>query len=162
MVLNWLILQTLQIGLASLIITASSTTGPALALNPLITNKVNQPAVTYSVEHPTSTAKEAIYSKIVDLSTKYGLDTDTALKIAKCESDFRQFNNDGEVYRGEVNPADVGVFQINEKYHLERSESLDLDVHKTTDNIEYAMWLMKKEGTRHWNWSKPCWGKDKV
>jgi hypothetical protein len=97
------------------------------------------------------------------MSAKYGIHADTALKIAKCESEFHQYNSsNGEVYRGEVNPADVGVFQINEKYHLERSESLGLDIHKTHDNIEYAMWLMKKEGNRHWNWSKPCWGKTNV
>ncbi len=128
----------------------------------MITNKFdNQPVVqTYSVERPESTTSATIYDKIVDLSAKNGLDTDTALKIAKCESDLRQYNNDGSAYRGEVNPADVGVFQINEKYHLDESQALGYDIHKTNDNIEFAMWLMKKEGTRHWNWSKPCWGKD--
>ena len=148
--------------MASLIITASSTTGPALALNPLINNKLadNQPVVqTYSIDRPTSTASAAIYDQIVDLSTKYGLKTDTALRIANCESAFHQYDETGEVNRGKVNPADVGVFQINEKYHLDESEGLNFDIHKTHDNIEFAMWLMKKEGTRHWNWSKPCWNK---
>lgn len=148
--------------MASLIITASATTGPILALNPLITNKFdNQPVIeAYSIERPTNTAKAEIYDQIIDQSAKYGLQADTALRIAKCESEFHQYTSDGEVYRGEVNPADVGIFQINEKYHLSRSEALGFDIHQTADNIEYAMWLMKKEGNRHWNWSKPCWNKD--
>lgn len=144
--------------MASLIITASSTTGPALALNPLMT--ANQTiAPTYSVERPVSQASNAVYDEIIDLSAKYDLNTDIALRIANCESNLRQYNSEGKILRGKVNPADAGVFQINEKYHLERSETLDLDIHKTHDNIEYAMWLMKKEGTRHWNSSKPCWNK---
>lgn len=150
--------------MASLIITASSTIGPALALNPLITNEFdsNQAFVqTYSlVERPTSAASAAIYDQIIDLSAKYGLHTDTALRIAKCESTFRQYDENDKVLRGQNNSADVGVFQINEKYHLGRSEALNLDIHQTHDNIEYAMWLMKKEGNRHWNWSKSCWNKD--
>jgi hypothetical protein len=147
--------------LASLIITASSTTGPALALNPLIAEKFdNQPVVqTYSIERPTSTARAAIYDKIIELSAKYGVHTDTALKIASCESTLRQYDENGEALRGKVNPADVGVFQINEKYHLSRSQTLGFDIHKSYDNVEYAMWLMKNEGNRHWNWSKPCWNK---
>ena len=147
--------------MASLIITAS-TTGPTLALNPLLTSPIQTEVAqveTYSVEMPTSSTAQAIYNKIVKASDKYGIDTDT--RIAKCESDFRQYTSDGEVMRGEKNPDDVGIFQINEKYHLEGSQALGFDIHKTNDNIDYAMWLMKKEGNRHWNWSKPCWGTNK-
>ena len=136
-----------------------------LALNPLVVDKFDNHQViteTYSVEHPTSTSGAAIYDQIIDQSAKYGLNTDTALRIAKCESTFRQYNENGEVIRGKVNPADVGVFQVNEKYHLSRSKTLGFDIHQTADNIEYAMWLMKKEGTRHWNWSKPCWSQENV
>jgi hypothetical protein len=117
---------------------------------------------TYSVERPTSQSGSAIYDQIIAQSKKYDLDTNTALRIAKCESTFRQYNENGEVVRGKVNPADAGVFQINEKYHLSQSEAQGFDIHQTAGNIEYAMWLMKKEGTRHWNWSKPCWGQEKV
>lgn len=144
--------------MASLIITATST-GPTLAINPLIASRDSQVApVEYSVERPTSTASNVIYDKIVAASTKYGIDADTALRIARCESNFRQYNEDGTVLHGKVNPADSGIFQINEKWHLEQSENLDLNIHTTTGNIEYAMWLMKKEGIKHWKWSKPCWG----
>jgi soluble lytic murein transglycosylase-like protein len=148
--------------LASLIITASST-GPTLALNPILTNQIDGKSaqtIEYSIERPTSTASGAIYDKIIEASAKYGIDTDNALRIAHCESNFRQYNEDGNVLHGKVNPADSGIFQINEKWHLEASQTLDLDIHTTKGNIEYAMRLLKKEGNRHWNWSKPCWGGD--
>ncbi|MCX6712358.1 MAG: transglycosylase SLT domain-containing protein [Candidatus Vogelbacteria bacterium] len=119
----------------------------------------NHPIVqTYSVERPASTASEAIYNEIVYLSAKYGLNTDIALRIAQAESNFHQYNDNGSLLRGVVNPADVGVFQINERYHLERSQALGLDIHNTHDNIEYAMWLLKNEGNRHWLASKAKWG----
>lgn len=116
---------------------------------------------TYSVERPTSTSANAIFDQIIETGKKYGIDADKALRIARCESNFRQYNGN-EVLRGAQNPADAGVFQINEKYHLNKSQALGFDIHNTHDNIEYAMWLMKNEGIRHWNWSKPCWGGDNI
>lgn len=144
-----------------MIITASST-GPALALNPLLAEKFenkNLAVQTYSIEKPTSTTRANIYDEIVETSTKYGIDTDTALRIAQCESSLRQYDETGDVIRGTVNALDIGVFQINERYHLNKSQKLGFDIYKSQDNIEYAMWLMKNEGNRHWNWSKPCWSK---
>lgn len=148
--------------MASLIITASST-GPTLALNPILTEKFNdynKPAIEYSVERPTSTQSQKIYDQIILSSHEYGVDTDNALRIAKCESGLRQYNEEGNLLRGKQNPADAGIFQINENYHLKQSQTQNFDIHSTQGNIEYAMWLMKKEGNRHWNWSKPCWGKE--
>lgn len=115
---------------------------------------------TYSVERPTNVASAKIYDEIIEASDKYGIHTDTALRIAMCESNFRQYDEKGEILHGKKNPADAGVFQINKKWHLSQSQALDLDIYTTKGNIEYAMQLMKKEGNKHWNWSKPCWGKE--
>ena len=145
--------------MASLIITASST-GPTLALNPLLTEATKNQAsqtIEYSVERPTSTSALRIYNEIIEASRRYGVDTDNALRIAHCESQFRQYDEQGNVLRGIQNPADTGIFQINEKYHLDQSQAIGLDIHQKTGNIEYAMWLMKKETNKHWKWSKPCW-----
>ena len=43
------------------------------------------------------------------------------ISIAKCESDFRQFDSKGNIHRGVKNSRDVGVMQINEIYHLDTS-----------------------------------------
>ncbi|MFA6274884.1 MAG: hypothetical protein WCX70_01905, partial [Candidatus Paceibacterota bacterium] len=104
-----------------------------------------------------SKIKSELYDKIVKTSVEYGIHPDTALNIAMCESSLRQYNNEGNTLRGIQNSDDVGVFQINEKYHLEKSRELGYNLNTPEGNIGYAMWLMKKEGTRHWNYSKTCW-----
>lgn len=84
-------------------------------------------------------------------------------KIASCESGNRQFGTgSGQklsevVLRGRENPADVGLYQINEFYHLETAEKLGINLYTWTGNTQYALYLFKKNGTRDWNWSKNCW-----
>lgn len=96
---------------------------------------------------------------ITRIAKSYGQDPELAIAIAHCESRTRQFDKDGNVLRGEVNPLDAGIFQINEKYHLATSEKMGIDIHTTTGNIVYAMWLLKTQGNSPWNWSKFCWQK---
>lgn len=90
------------------------------------------------------------------VAQNYGVKPSLALRVATCESRLRQFKN-GEVLRGEVNPLDVGLFQINEKYHLGTSQKMGIDIYSRSGNIEYAMWLMSKEGTKPWLASSSCW-----
>ncbi len=113
---------------------------------------------------PTTTAPQhndadlSIADRITRAAKSFGVDPTLAREIAYCESSLRQFNSKtGEVVRGLRNPSDIGLFQINEKYHLERSRELGFDIHTTEGNIYYALYLLKQEGSRHWNWSKPCW-----
>jgi hypothetical protein len=80
-------------------------------------------------------------------------------KISWCESKDRQFNPDGTIFRGKINPKDVGKYQINEYYHLEDSMALGMDIYTLKGNTEYALYLYKKQGTTPWNWSKACWSK---
>ncbi|HRF70294.1 MAG TPA: hypothetical protein PKV66_02560 [Candidatus Pelethenecus sp.] len=81
-------------------------------------------------------------------------------KIAWCESRGKQFNPDGTVRRGKQNPKDVGKYQINEFYHLDSSIKMGIDIYTEEGNTEYALYLYETQGTRPWNWSKPCWGQD--
>ncbi len=97
--------------------------------------------------------KQLIKEKAQDM----GVDARVATKIAFCESTYRQFTKDGQVLRGAHNPDDVGLFQINEKFHKAKSESLGFNIYSTEGNIDYAVWLLKKEGSRHWKWSRRCW-----
>ena len=84
-------------------------------------------------------------------------------KIAYCESRNRQFDTDGSIFRGVVNNKDVGVFQINERYHLSDSEKMGIDIHSVDGNMKYARYLYKNQGTQPWSSSRPCWGNaDKV
>ena len=90
---------------------------------------------------------------------EYFKDTPILAEIARCESSFRQSNKNGDVIRGLKNPADVGVMQINEKYHLERAKSLKIDLHTLEGNLEYARKLYTLEGAYPWMASSPCWSK---
>lgn len=88
----------------------------------------------------------------------YFKDIPILAEIAKCESRFRQWDSNGEVLRGEQNPLDRGVMQINEKYHLTDSKRLGYDIHTLEGNVGYARYLYEREGSRPWGWSKNCWG----
>lgn len=79
--------------------------------------------------------------------------------IAYCESNYRQFNTDGSVLRGRVNSKDVGLFQINEYYHLTTAQKLGIDIYTTEGNLQYGRYLYETQGTSPWIHSKPCWGK---
>ncbi len=84
-------------------------------------------------------------------------DTPILVDIAKCESMFRQFDKNGQVLRGKVDNADVGLMQINERYHLETAEEMGIDIYTVDGNIEYAKYLYSKFGSKPWNASAPCW-----
>ena len=96
---------------------------------------------------------------IEKVSRDYNLDPRLALAVAKCENNFKHYNQDGEVLSGRANRHDVGVFQINEQYHLAKSRELGFDIYTPDGNVEYAVWLMKAYGRAPWVWSQPCWSK---
>ena len=99
----------------------------------------------------------SVNALIASRARDYDLDVPRTTRVAICESGASQYDKDGRLLRGRVNPSDVGIFQINEKYHLAMSKKLGFDIHTTEGNIEYALWLMKNEGIQHWNASRSCW-----
>lgn len=91
-------------------------------------------------------------------STKLGLDAHLTNSIAFCESTHRQFEEGTQIpLRGIKNSFDIGIFQINEQFHLTKSQSLGYDIYTPEGNVGYALWLIQNEGTKHWNASKDCW-----
>lgn len=82
--------------------------------------------------------------------------------IARCESTYRQFDKDGSVIRGKVNPKDVGIMQINERYHLERSKELGYDIYTVEGNLGYAKRMYEDQGAAPWSASQRCWGGKEV
>lgn len=84
-------------------------------------------------------------------------ETPLLVEIARCESTFSQFDSEGNVVRGRINPQDVGVMQINEKFHVETAEALGYDLHTLEGNVAYAKYLYKKQGAAPWKASSKCW-----
>ena len=89
----------------------------------------------------------------------YFSDIPIMIQVAKCESHFRQLDSDGEIHRGVANPADVGVMQINEYYHLDMSVRENYDIYTVEGNTAYARQLYEDKGTQPWASSKACWGR---
>ncbi|MCR4334130.1 MAG: hypothetical protein NUV47_00120 [Patescibacteria group bacterium] len=103
--------------------------------------------------------QEITNSNLERYTREYFKDIPILAEIAKCESRFTQFDKNGKVIRGKVNRSDVGVMQINEYYHLDQSQKLDLNIHSVDGNLEYAKLIYDKSGTSPWNSSQKCWGK---
>lgn len=77
--------------------------------------------------------------------------------IARCESTFRQFDPNGQVIRGRVNRADVGVMQINEKYHADEAVKMGMNIYTVEGNLAFGRYLYHKYGAQPWSSSSPCW-----
>ncbi len=90
---------------------------------------------------------------------QYFSDAPIMIRIAQCESHFRQLDSYGNVRRGVVNNQDVGVMQINEFYHLDEAQKANYNIYTLEGNIAFARKIYEKEGTTPWNSSRPCWGK---
>ncbi len=102
----------------------------------------------------------ASMAKAVELQVRgYYKESPILAEIAFCESRFTQIDPNGNVLRGRVDSDDIGVMQINQRYHGDRAEKLGLDIYTFKGNLAYAKWLYEKEGTAPWRSSEPCWGK---
>ncbi len=89
-------------------------------------------------------------------------ETPILVEIARCESEFRQFDKNGKLVHGRANPADVGVMQINEFYHGETAKKMGIDVRTVEGNVAFAKYLYGKYGSSPWSASKPCWSKANI
>ena len=135
------------------------TTSVILLITSLYGGPVNV-AVAQNVADSANTQNKTAIENPITLEgyvRNYFIETPILADIAKCESEFRQFNTDGSVLRGRVNKSDVGLLQINEAYHEEKAVELGLDLETVDGNLAYAKYLYDKEGTTPWNASKKCW-----
>ena len=90
---------------------------------------------------------------------EYFKDTPVMIEIARCESQFQQFNKTGKPVKNPKSSA-IGVFQIMASIHQDLAdEKLGLDITTLEGNMAYAKVLYKDSGTVPWNDSKSCWGK---
>lgn len=76
--------------------------------------------------------------------------------VAICESSLRQFDAPNHVLRGEITPADTGVFQISVDYHGDEAKTLGFDIYSLDGNIAFAKYLYDKNGLKDWSASKKC------
>ena len=87
----------------------------------------------------------------------YFINNPILVDIARCESNFRQLDKNGNILRGKINKGDLGLMQINEYYHADAAKDLGLDLTTVEGNMAYAKYLFNKEGTQPWISSSKCW-----
>jgi hypothetical protein len=93
----------------------------------------------------------------------YFADIPIMAEVARCESGFTHIDPaTGDVKHGHLNYQDIGVMQINERYHGAVSKKMGLNIYDLEGNLAYARYLYEREGTRPWNASKGCWHTDLI
>jgi hypothetical protein len=95
--------------------------------------------------------------ELEDKVKSYFKDDPILAEIARCESSFRQYDENGDVLRGKVNKSDLGLMQINEYYHGISAEKLGFDLETPEGNMAYAKYLYEREGGQPWKASSNCW-----
>ena len=135
------------------------TTFADASLQPVVNNPVKTAYATISNTTLTQNTKTDKPLTLKQYVLDYFKDDPILIEVASCESTFRQFNSSGKLLRGEVNSDDVGVMQINEKYHYERAMKMGLDIRTLEGNLAYAKWLYDNQGLKPWNSSSKCWTK---
>lgn len=143
--------MTIQLA-TSLIFLVSSIYGPAAL------GEVDNNADTNTAKNSQESVIEVpIPLTLEDYVKEYFKDDPILAEIARCESQFRHTGKTGNIIRGKVNPADVGLMQINEKYHAEQAKKLGYDIYSLEGNMAYAKWLYDKEHVKPWKSSSKCW-----
>lgn len=89
--------------------------------------------------------------------SEFFADTPVMRQIAKCESNFRQFNSDGTPLRGGWGGGMIGVFQFHERIHSAAAHALGYDLATLEGNLGYAQHVYQTSGTAPWNSAKSCW-----
>ncbi len=122
------------------------------------------PSVTVSygqiaINEPAAVAETGSHINDEQIVRSYFKDVSIMVQIARCESNFRHTLADGSVLKGRVDNDDTGIMQINQRYHLENAERLNLDLYNIYENMAYARILYNDQGTKPWNSSAPCWRK---
>ena len=90
---------------------------------------------------------------------QYYVQNSVLADIAWCESRTRHLDKEGNIVRGTVDPDDIGVMQINTRYHEKKAEELGLDLYSLNGNLAYAQYLYDRQGVKPWLASASCWGR---
>ena len=88
---------------------------------------------------------------------EYFKDAPNMIEIARCESNFRQFTDAGNVLRGGMGGQMVGVYQFYESVHSRAAKGLGFDISSLDGNLAYARHVYEAQGTTPWSSGQSCW-----
>ena len=101
-------------------------------------------------EPKTLNSRDDIKKYITEQSVALGVDCDVSLRIAECESGFRNVCNVYSCDNG------IGIYQILQSTF---EEQCDGDVYNARDNIDCALKMLKDGQLWRWDQSRHCWDK---
>jgi peptidoglycan hydrolase-like protein with peptidoglycan-binding domain len=84
-------------------------------------------------------------------------DAPVMIRVADCESKFRQFTDSGNVLHGGTGGKMIGVYQLYGDIHRSAADKLGFNIDTMLGNISYARYLYDQEGTDPWMSSFSCW-----
>ena len=103
-------------------------------------------------EHPIG--EIPIIQLIKEKAQERGLDVKIMLFIAKCESGYKQYDENGGVLHGRKHFPDVGIFQLNldpkDTQWKFTGDLIGADPYTIEGNIDLAMYIAKYYGYRQW------------
>ncbi|HET8581304.1 MAG TPA: peptidoglycan-binding domain-containing protein [Candidatus Paceibacterota bacterium] len=106
------------------------------------------PIFASAASNPNAGAESAVRAAFADEPVMIG--------VARCESDFREFDSAGDPLDGGSGGM-IGIFQISEAVHAEAAKALGMDIDTVAGNIAYAKHLYEEKGTAPWLASAGCW-----
>ena len=122
-----------------------------------LTSNDNQANTTIQIASVTQASDFATSADVMTYVRTQYKNEPILVDIARCESSFRQYGTDGNILRGKVNHDDVGVMQINERYHADEALKLGYDIYTVPGNIAFGKYLYEKSGAQPWSSSSKCW-----
>ena len=146
----------IEIITTSLFVLSSIYGAPTIASADTIST-TTAPGATVSKEEMTIENKFPTKKELEQKARVYFKDYPILVKIAGCESQFRQYDAKGNILKGKVNKGDLGLMQINKYYHGTKADELGFDIETVEGNMAYAKYLYNREGTKPWDSSSKCW-----
>lgn len=112
--------------------------------------------ITVITEQFDKTSTSSVRALIEKRAEEEGLDPVQVSAIARCESDYVWKAKNGSSSAESYFQFIDGTWKSTLKRmgYEENISKYDPELH-----IEAAIWLLKEDGTRHWNASKHCWDK---
>jgi hypothetical protein len=92
----------------------------------------------------------------------YFADIPVMIDIARCESQFRQYNPDGSVLHGGLGNDMIGLYQLYASIHATDALAMGDDINTPEGNMKYARYLYNDQGTDPWLSSRSCWGNSHI
>ena len=108
--------------------------------------------------HASADTQSPVSARIVEQTVRAAYaDVPVLIQIAKCESRFRQYDENGNLLYNEQGSSAVGVMQIMSSIHSDDARRLGFDIRTLEGNLGYARHLYEHQGTSPWNASAYCW-----